>query len=230
MREMKLSRPKGLRRGVLTLIVLLAVMVAVPQLGMVHAAKKPQKSRPKPPETPVISGVSHFVDQSREPLRRKVTVHIRLHQKEASDYVVLQVRNRTNGRERTLKKRYRSDGTYIFHANGRSRMEVRAMATVGKRESRWSRKVRFRTKAIFRDVETHRLSLGTGQTKRLRFGSGYIRPNGLKTTGTGCQVTWDSGHRSFLVRGVEHGSGEIIVQYRCGERTQRCYVIHVNIM
>ena len=108
-------------------------------------------------------------------------------------------------------------------------MEVRAMAVTGKRESRWSGALRFRTKPIFRDVESRSLSMGSGETRRLHFGSGYISPNGLKTTGTGCQVTWDAGHRSFLVRGVAHGDAKIIVQYRHSGKTHRCYVIHVEI-
>ncbi|MGN8649817.1 hypothetical protein ACTNEM_07315 [Eubacterium pyruvativorans] len=229
MRGMRQGRTAGRKWGILILIVMLAVLLAVPPAGIVHAAKKPKKSRPKPPDAPAIADASCFVNQDAQPFRRKVTVRVRLKQKEASDHVVLRVRNRTNGRDRTLKFRYRSDGTYTVRANGRSRMEIRAMAVTGKRESRWSRGLRFRTKPIFRDVESRSLSMGSGETRRLHFGSGYISPNGLKTTGTGCQVTWDAGHRSFLVRGVAHGDAKIIVQYRHSGKTHRCYVIHVEI-
>ena len=104
MRGMRQGRTAGRKWGILILIVMLAVLLAVPPAGIVHAAKK---SRPKPPDVPAIAGVSCFVNQDAQPFRRKVTVRVRLKQKEASDHVVLRVRNRTNGRDRTLKFRYR---------------------------------------------------------------------------------------------------------------------------
>ena len=45
MRGMRQGRTAGRKWGILILIVMLAVLLAVPPAGIVHAAKKPKKSK-----------------------------------------------------------------------------------------------------------------------------------------------------------------------------------------